>query len=130
MRLEYQPTLNDYIAAMNADLKARGHYFSNSYISWIISICFIILALNYLYMFLIDGFLLWLLLGVVMSPPVLKILFHWLLSFNFKRDKLLHGHSIIDINETQIIFQSGNTTTELQWQEFEHFIESTESFKF
>ncbi len=138
MRLEYQPTLNDYIAARDADSKARGEYGSKPYILWIISISCTILALNYLYSFLTSGFLMSLIFfcgfaifcffGVIMAPPVFLKLRNWLISVDFQKDENLHGYLVVDVDDTKIIVNSENIITEIKWQQFEYFIESPDVF--
>lgn len=129
MRLEYRLTLNDYLAAMEADGKVRNPWLFKSSLLWCATICGIISAL--ISMFFDITFSIYMFLGAIfISPPIFKRFYRWQLSGHFKNDPRLNECLTVDLDENTIKFASDNSISKIKWEGFYHFIEADNVFNF
>jgi len=139
MRLEYRLTLNEYLAAMEADGKARNPWLFSSCttILWCITIFLIIIALIFGFFSIIFDYIdfssitfsiLMFLGAIFISPPILKRFYRWQISGYYKDTVRLHECLTVDLNENTIQFTSEDSKTKIKWEGLDYFIEADDVF--
>ena len=135
MRLEYRLTLNEYLAAMEADCKARNPGVLNS--SWSTTVFFIIAGSIILFLSIIFGSITFanivlpffmFLAAILTNPPISKKLYRWQISGHYKNDPRMHQCLTIDLDENTIQYTSVDATTQYQWKGVDYFIEANDVF--
>lgn len=127
MKLEYQITFNECLAAYKANLKFKNFIFFSPLFRWGLSIFLICLSLTSIFWF--DYFAIELILpAVIICPFVSGRIGRLLVRFKWNENKHLNSIVTVDIDSEKIKFTSVNSIVETKWDVFLCFIEHSNLF--